>query len=304
VSVCLLLAALALTVSAAHDVTIANRGAVLAGTLVLPETGKPPFPAVVLVHGSGRVTAQEQLNFMAHRFGALGIAVLAYDKRGVGRSTGDYATVGVGNSIEMFDLLASDALAALEALKGRREIDAARIGLAGVSQGGWIAPLAASRSSDVKFVITVSGPAVSVGEEIAYSRLAGEDPGSQQGLSDEEIARRMREFRGPYGYDPAPVLSSLATPSLWILGEHDRSIPLRHTVDVLTKLSRARPRTFSIHVIPGVNHRLMDPTTGRRPDIWGTVGAWLRAQGIVRNGSSARMPRASVASEPRDRSVP
>jgi pimeloyl-ACP methyl ester carboxylesterase len=288
VSVRPFLAALALTLGAAHDLTIANRGAALAGTLVLPDAGDPPFPAVVLVHGSGRITAQEQLNFMAHRFGALGIAVLAYDKRGVGRSTGQYADVGVANSVEMFDLLASDALAALATLKGRREIDRARIGLAGVSQGGWIAPLAASRSPDVKFVITVSGPAVSVGEEIAYSRLAGEDPGSQQGLSDEEIARRMREFRGPYGYDPSIALSSLTTPSLWILGEHDRSIPLRRTVDVLTKLSRARPGTFSIHVIPGVNHRLMDPATGRRPDYWDTIGGWLRAQGIVRGSDKRR----------------
>jgi pimeloyl-ACP methyl ester carboxylesterase len=282
VSVRPFLAVLALAVSAPHDVTIANRGAVLAGTLVLPDAGRPPFPAVVLVHGSGRITAQEQLNFMAPRFGALGVAVLAYDKRGVGRSTGEYVDVGVGNSVQMFDLLASDALAAVAMLKGRREIDAARIGLAGVSQGGWIAPLAASRSPDVTFVITVSGPAVSVGEEIAYSRLAGEDPGSQQGLSDDVIARRMRDFKGPHGYDPSAALSSLATPSLWILGEQDRSIPLRRTVDVLTQLSHARPRTFSIHVIPGVNHRLMDPATGRRPDIWGTVGAWLRAQGIVR----------------------
>lgn len=71
--------------------------------------------------------------------------MLAYGKRGVGGSTGEYTSIGPGNSVLMFDLLAADVIAAVEALRARKDIDARRIGLVGISQGGWIAPLAASR---------------------------------------------------------------------------------------------------------------------------------------------------------------
>src|SRR5262249_41731106 len=84
---------------------------------------------------------------------------LAYDKRGVGESTGDFKAVP-------FMDLADDGLAALAYLKSRKEIDTKRIGVWGLSQGGWLGPLAASRSSDVAFVIAVSGPGVSPGEQM------------------------------------------------------------------------------------------------------------------------------------------
>ena len=82
----------------------------------------------------------------------------------------------------------------------------------------------------------------------------------------------MSGFHGPYGYDPATALSSLTTPSLWILGENDRSIPRRRTVDVLTRLSHAKPKAFTIDVIPGVNHRLMAAHTRRRAQL---VRSWV-----------------------------
>jgi pimeloyl-ACP methyl ester carboxylesterase len=211
----------------------------------------------------------------------MGLAVVTYDKRGVGASTGEYSTIGPQNSERMFDLLARDALAAVAALKARRDVDPDRIGLVGFSQAGWIAPLAASMSEDIAFLVLVSGPAVSVGEEIAYSRLAGEDPGSEQGLSDEEIERRMRGFRGPHGFEPLPILSELRTPSLWVLGEQDRSIPLRRTVESLTRLKQAG-RPISLHVIPGVNHRLRHGVTGAQPDFWPVMADWLRNLRILR----------------------
>ncbi|HET8576787.1 MAG TPA: prolyl oligopeptidase family serine peptidase [Methylomirabilota bacterium] len=175
----------------------------------------------------------------------------------------------------------ADALAGVAALKARKEVDPRRIGLLGISQGGWIAPLAATRSADVAFVVTLSGPAVSVGEEIEYSRLAGEDPGSVQGLSDAEIDRRMRSFRGPHGYDPAATLAALRAPSLWILGEKDRSIPLVHTVENLTRL-KAERKPITTHVIPGVGHGLRSPAGGPPPDFWRTIEDWLADHSFIR----------------------
>jgi dienelactone hydrolase len=127
----------------------------LAGTLMLP-AGSEQHPAVVLFHGSG---AQERDLFTARWFADQGIAALAYDKRGVGESTGNFRAVP-------FMDLCDDGLAAIEYLKSRKEIDAKRIGVWGLSQGGWLGPLAASRSADVSFVIAVSGPGVSPGEQM------------------------------------------------------------------------------------------------------------------------------------------
>ena len=256
------------------DITFESRDARLTGLLRTP-SGRGRHPAVVLVHGSGQVTADQIMRSPAGRLVAAGFAVFAYDKRGVGRSTGEYTSIGPGNSERMFDLLAADAIAAVDTLRGRRDIDPARIGLLGFSQAGWIAPLAASRSRAIKFVAIVSGPAVSVGEEIAYSRLAGEDPGSLQGVDDVEIERRMRAFTGPHGYTPEPVLRALRTPSLWVLGEKDRSIPLKRTVEIL-EVIRKTGRPITLHVVPGVNHGLRNTLTGEQPDVWPPIIEWLK----------------------------
>jgi uncharacterized protein len=127
----------------------------LAGTLVLPG-GTQWHPAVVLFHGSG---PEERNLFMARWFATEGVAAFAYDKRGVGESGGDFRTVP-------FMDLCDDGLAAIAYLKSRSEIDPKRIGVWGLSQGGWLGPLAASRSADVSYVIAVSGPGVSPGEQM------------------------------------------------------------------------------------------------------------------------------------------
>jgi pimeloyl-ACP methyl ester carboxylesterase len=142
-------------------VHFASGDVTLAGTLILPE-GSQPHPAVVLFHGSGPQTRDL---FTARWFAAQGIAALAYDKRGVGESSGDFRKVP-------FMDLSDDGLAAIKYLKSReerkepKEIDAKRIGVWGLSQGGWLGPLAASRSADIAFVIAVSGPGVSPGEQM------------------------------------------------------------------------------------------------------------------------------------------
>lgn len=134
-----------------------NGNVTLAGTLVIPD-GPRHNPAVVLFHGSG---PQQRDLFTARWFAKHGVAALAYDKRGVGESTGNFRTVP-------FMELCGDGLAAIEYLKSRRDIDTKHIGVWGLSQGGWLGPLAASSSSDVAFVIAVSGPAVSPGEQMIF----------------------------------------------------------------------------------------------------------------------------------------
>jgi uncharacterized protein len=158
----------------------------LAGTIVLPEASQP-YPAVVLFHGSG---PQKRNLFTARWFATEGIAALSYDKRGVGESGGDFRKVP-------FMELCDDGLAAIKYLKSRKEIDAKRIGVWGLSQGGWLGPLAASRSSDVAFVIAVSGPGVSPGEQmIVY--YANEL--RRQGLSEGDVREASTVRRDIWNY--------------------------------------------------------------------------------------------------------
>jgi uncharacterized protein len=144
-------------------------GIVLSGTLTVPEKGGP-FAAVVMITGSGPQDRDEQI--LGHRpflviadyLTRRGVAVLRYDDRGVGKSTGDLARA---TSVDF----ASDALAAVEFLKSRKEVDHGKIGLAGHSEGAIIAPMVANRSRDVAFVVLLAGPGMK-GEDLMYLQAA------------------------------------------------------------------------------------------------------------------------------------
>jgi dipeptidyl aminopeptidase/acylaminoacyl peptidase len=232
----------------------------LAFTLDLPQ-GRGPFPAVVMGHGSGRITRHD-LTWASQRWTAMGFAVLRFDKRGVGESTGQYSAVGVPNGDRMFGLLASDIAAGVRFLRSRPEVDGRRIGLTGNSQAGWILPLAARELGDVSFMVILAGPVCSVGMENYYSDLA---EWSERPL--EEVYARLPEFKGPHGFDPVPVLTSVHTPSLWLLGEDDRSIPVRDTVANLKALA-AEGHPFEWRTYPGVGHSLS-------PRIWDDIAPWV-----------------------------
>ena len=140
-----------------EEVSFENKAAgfTLAGTLTAPETGSP-FPAVVLITGSGPENRDEEVFghrpflVLADYLTRQGIAVLRYDDRGVGKSGGDsHAATTVD--------LATDALAAFEYLKTRKDIDPKRIGLLGHSEGGVIAPIVANETPDVAFVVLMAG---------------------------------------------------------------------------------------------------------------------------------------------------
>ncbi len=141
----------------AEDVKYENKagGVKLAGTLTLPP-GAGPFPAVILITGSGAQDRDESMLghkpflVLADYLTRRGVAVLRVDDRGVGGSTGSIKT----STSEDF---AGDVLAGLEFLKGRKEIDRKKIGLIGHSEGGIIAPIAAARSKDVAFIVLMAG---------------------------------------------------------------------------------------------------------------------------------------------------
>ncbi|MFL6195757.1 MAG: alpha/beta hydrolase family protein [Thermoanaerobaculia bacterium] len=175
---------------AAEEVTYDNGGIKLAGTLTIPP-GPGPFPAVLLITGSGTQDRDESLLghkpflVIADHLSRHGIAVLRVDDRGAGGSTGKVKDSTTAD-------FAQDALAGVRFLKGHPKIAAGRIGLLGHSEGGVIGPLAASQSPDVAFVVMLAGTGVP-GPEILYrqSELISRADGS----SEESIQRDREAMR-------------------------------------------------------------------------------------------------------------
>jgi uncharacterized protein len=151
----------------------------LSGTLVLPN-GPGPHPAVVMIHGSGPAT-RDALRPWADMYARRGVAVLIHDKRGTGASIGNWARAS-------FDDLAGDALAGAAFLRRRSEINSRQIGLHGMSLGGWVAPLAASRNPEIAFVIVESAPVLSPRE---HERLRVEQQMRADAFAPEQISRAI-----------------------------------------------------------------------------------------------------------------
>jgi hypothetical protein len=151
-----------------EELTFRSGEVTLAGTLTLPP-GEGPFPAALLVTGSGPQNRDEEVFghrpflVLADHLTRAGIAVLRVDDRGVGGSTGSLATVTTAD-------LVGDARAGVDYLRGRGEIDAERVGLIGHSEGGIIAPMVAVRGEDAAFVVMLAGPAVP-GDELITLQL-------------------------------------------------------------------------------------------------------------------------------------
>jgi alpha-beta hydrolase superfamily lysophospholipase len=165
----------------------------LVGDLLIPH-GNPPFPAVILIEGS---TTQGRGNWTYRSFGEFlarnGIAAFIYDKRGVGESDGELGTA-------TFDDLASDAAEAVRAVAARPNIDSRAIGLLGISQGGWLAPMAAQKCDSVSFLILVVGAATSVWNQelhrVAYTMRAGSlNEDQPDSFSIDEIADALEHTR-------------------------------------------------------------------------------------------------------------
>jgi dienelactone hydrolase len=148
--------------SRAEPVTFRNGDVTLAGTLYLPaRAGR--YPAVVVLHAAnGGTRDYHAYQHLATALPPEGFAVLLFDRRGEGASTGDGRTA-------TFTDLASDAIAGVSYLASRADIDRSRIGVWGMSQGGWLAPLAATMSRDIAFVVAVSAAAVGPAGQMDYT---------------------------------------------------------------------------------------------------------------------------------------
>ncbi len=272
-----------------EDIRFASGDLQLAGTFISPKQGRR-HSAIVLVHGSGAENREYMLPW-AHFLIRHGIAVLGYDKRGVGGSTGDWNTAS-------FEDLAGDVIAAVDYLKTRNDVDPTQIGLMGISQAGWVMPLAAIRSKDIAFLISISGagvppaettidqarnemtmtgmPRQSVETIIALLKLQYEFARTGEGweaytAAREKIVARLGKapdtFPGTpdhpywqfikrlYFYDPGPVLRQLKTPTLALWGELDNNVLAeKNKAAWEVALKAAGNRDFVLRILPKANH--------------------------------------------------
>ena len=271
----------------------AKAGIRFAGTLTLPAS-PAAAPAVLLITGSGSqdrdetVAGHKPFLVLADTLTRRGIAVLRVDDRGVGGSGGRPETATSEDFV-------GDVLAGVEYLKGRKDIDASHIGLVGHSEGGLIAPIAATRSKDVAFIVLMAGPGIT-GEQILY--LQGAAIMRANGASDAAIAanREVQQklfdlirtekddaaakekikafapgqervatpwFRYFVDYDPVPVLQKVTCPVLAINGEKDLQVPFRENLDAIGKALRAGGnQDVTTLSMPNLNHLFQTSQTG------------------------------------------
>lgn len=168
-----------------EEVSFANPaapGVTLAGTLTLPQ-GKGPFPAAILISGSGAQDRDETLAghkpfaVIADHLTRKGFAVLRYDDRGTARSTGDFTKATSAD-------FATDANAAFRWLAGHAEIDGGRIGFIGHSEGGMVAPIAMAGNPQVAYAVLLAGPGTRLDRlMLSQQRLIG----TQMGRSEADL---------------------------------------------------------------------------------------------------------------------
>lgn len=275
-------------------ITVRNGPVALGGTLLLPRQDAP-CPGVVLVHGSGDDTRDDYRVF-AQYFAERGIAALIYDKRGVGESSGTWRR---GSFAE----LAGDALAGVEALAGQAGVDAARVGLWGCSEGGWVVPLAAARAPGVAFVVAVSAAGMSPAGQEQYrrglliaergrSRLArawGQARvGAMFGILRHTPKPLLPGIAGYFSrtmdFDPLPVWRAVTQPVLLVYGAADRAVPPDESARLIAAALRgAGHDDLTIERFAGADHgiQVRDEATGERrfaPGYLAAVASWMLAR--------------------------
>jgi pimeloyl-ACP methyl ester carboxylesterase len=287
-----------------EEVEFSGAGVRLSATITVPGPASAST-GLVLIGGSGPSDRHNDGLFdllRAHLVNA-GVAVLAYDKRGAGRSTGDWATATV-------DDLAADAAAAVAALQARPQVTPGTVGVLGHSEGGWVALRLCARLATLRHLIINSCPAVSFAESEAYALTrAGAEPDKaaeliaqltaavQAGLGYEEGQRILAACEhepwypalaaggfsldaaawsqlGAWGhYDPGPDLAQLTTPTLAIFGGNDPLVPVQASIARLRDTAARTARPQQITVFPGAGHR-MQAGTSPAPGYLACLSTW------------------------------
>ena len=294
-----------------EDVTFRVGDVILAGTLLRPNSAGV-HPGIVFLHGSGPEIRWGTPFFFADRFARSGVAALVFDKRGAGRSTGDWKTI-------TYDGLAEDYLAAVHFLQAQSGVNPKQVGIFGHSQGGTISPLIAARSGGVAFVIAAA--AIGTGPIYTQDLYRTRNDLEDRGFTEPEISRAMElysqwinvartgegwdglrsamdevknekwfrvlglpqnkdhwlyKWYPPVGnFNPLPSWEQVKVPVLLIYGEHDRNTPVVPSLAGIGQaLHKAGNTDYTQIIIPGAAHNLTIQWHAGEPFFW-----WYGAPG-------------------------
>ena len=272
----------------AEEVTIPVASYSLAGTLLVPKSGKRAFPAVVMITGSGLQTRDQRIplpgleNYapfrqIAERLASKGVAVLRVDDRGIGGSTGRETLENATTTS-----LAEDTRAQIAWLRARKEIDPARIVVVGHSEGASIAAMIGASDAKLAAVVMMAGVAKR-GADVSFEQqedmlrsdttmteatraslreqqkeavktiLAGGDPPGQK------MNAWTREY---FAYDPLPTIRKVKQPLLILQGERDRQVYQSHAAMLVDAARSAGNKDVTVKVFPTLNHLFLPSTTG------------------------------------------
>jgi len=248
-------------------------------TLTLPKIGKPPFPAVVTITGSGLQPRDEELwptvpgyrpfRQVAERLAQARIATLRCDDRSKDASTGDPSTATTAD-------LVGDTRAQVAWLRNRPEINPARIGLLGHSEGGIIAPLLAVEDRRLAALVILAGPGKR-GEKILIDQArwlvltaTGLTPAqrmAQLSAADSSVRADSTApgewFQWFYHYDPLPTAARVRQPTLILHGVLDRQVSAGQADTLATAMRRGGNRAVTVRIFPRLNHLFLpSPTDG------------------------------------------
>jgi len=231
----------------------------LAGMLFIPD-GEGPFPAVVIIQGSqGSYRDNNWYNTISNYMQKNGVAVLLPDKRGCEKSQGDWYT----SSLED---LATDTLAAIDFMKSQEIVGISQLGIIGMSQGGIIAPLVASQSSDLDFVINMVGPSVTMYEQLLHEEnFTLQEMGVLPGISNlisYASTFVLYNFTAKDWYDtvgnfnPLPYWQKVSIPVLVLHGSEDHNTP---SAESKARFEALGKDNIMVNMYEGSGHAIQDP---------------------------------------------
>lgn len=286
------------------DVTFSHQNNILTGSVIIPKK-KGPFPVVIFVHGDGAMPydAHGYYRYLWKSLAEKGIASFAWNKPGVGDSTGDWERQSMNDR-------ADEVIAAIDFLKGLDEIQPNKIGLIGYSQAGWVLPLVASKSVPLKLMVIVSGAInwMEQGNYLIKTRM------KREGLAPKEISEAIKanvdiaklfspelsyeeyihlhndRYRGAlkrvnppmsesrfrfaklnWRYDARALLRYIDCPTLAIFGEKDQNIDISNSIQVYqAEFMKSGNDDLEVRVYSSAQHGILrDKSFGDiSPGLW------------------------------------